>query len=170
MRRLLPLTAFLVLMTATALSANAESCAANLTTESKAPELLRCLRQMESKVEDVESLSNDMNNLREELRQLRAQRESLAVKPTILRTMNTRATSDATNGDKVTDSEGPIAADICMLTRVSIYGKTTKGCALTQAQEGWTLVASARKSTTECQAVCFNLNLAPHIQGAPPND
>ena len=66
-------------------------------------------------------------------------------------------TATASFADRaVTDREGPVKADICVLTSVGSYGGATKGCTLTKTNDGWVLVANGRNSTSACQAMCFD--------------
>lgn len=73
--------------------------------------------------------------------------------PTVLRTMSATVTYD---DDPRTDREGPVKADLCVLTSVGSYGGATKGCTLQHEAEGWVLVANGRKATANCQATCFD--------------
>jgi hypothetical protein len=67
-----------------------------------------------------------------------------------------------------TDQDGPVKADICVLTGVASYGGATKGCTLTKEDSGWVLVANARKATSRCLATCFDLR--PRPNGTPSSD
>ena len=55
-------------------------------------------------------------------------------------------------------SDGFLSADICVLTSVSTYGGASKSCNLSRTDDGWSLVATGRKATVSCKAVCFDLS------------
>lgn len=77
-------------------------------------------------------------------------------------------TATVTSDDRPrTNQAGPVKADICVLTNVGSYGGATKGCTLTREENGWVLVANARKSTSTCQATCFDLRPRPNGPPAP---
>ena len=64
------------------------------------------------------------------------------------------------NGDGTsrTDKEpgkGYLEADVCVLTKVSSYGGASKTCSLTRSEEGWVLIATARKATASCEAIRY---------------
>jgi hypothetical protein len=78
--------------------------------------------------------------------------------PSVLRTMSATVSYD---DDARTDREGPVKADLCVLTSVGSYGGATKGCTLQYDAEGWVLVANGRKATSNCQATCFDFPRSP---------
>lgn len=83
--------------------------------------------------------------------------------PVYVRSMTATVTAE---GSPKSNTEGPVKADLCVLTSVGSYGGATKGCTLKLGNDGWTLVASARKATSTCQATCFDLRPGPN---GPPS-
>jgi hypothetical protein len=68
-----------------------------------------------------------------------------------------RAQVDIKKADSATSNQdGPLAAAFCVMTSVGSYGGATKGCNLSQRDEGWILVANGRKASSVCAAECFN--------------
>jgi hypothetical protein len=70
-------------------------------------------------------------------------------------------------GEPNTAQDGPVKADLCLLTSVGSYGGATKGCTLTRGNEGWKLVANARRTTSACQATCFDFRPGPNGPPSP---
>lgn len=110
----------------------------------------------EEKKEAIQELASNLAAAADQI--AKASGAAAAHDPIFVKTLTATFSSEGSPGSS---EDGPVKADLCLLTSVGSYGGARKGCTLTQGSNGWTLAASARNATSACQATCFNFRPNP---------